>query len=599
MNGPVAAALPRVDEAATRVGTSGGFRLSRDTRTAVIALGLIALVLYAPLVGWGLPYATAPDRIKTFATDEILPLEGLAEMRSTFVSAAPDRNLGYPWWHYFVVSAVQAPYLATLWVTGDLSETTAVYPFGLRDPVRALQMLTIIGRAVSVLMGMGVVLCSFFFARTFWGERAGVVAGLLTSVSSPMAYYSRTGNLDVPAFFWSAVALAILAAVLARGMTIGRAAWMAAFAALGVATKEQAAALVAPACLVLMLTTLARRSGRPRSWAPLVVATLVGIGVYAAATGMLVDPRRHLAHLDALLFDRHRLSRAAAYFPPSALSGSGFVSIAGQSLAGLSAMMSLPVLAVSAVGFAVAVRRSAWHLIWLLAFVATFVLFIWLPGIVVVRYFLPLTLFVDAFAAYALVSLRTTRFRAAFVPLLVGLVGLRLLAVLDLSYAQRHDTRYQAADWVRAHHRTGDRLEYFGVTETLPPLDAAVDSRRIMGRVRWVGETGHGPAVLDYLRRAGPTYVIVIPDWTSRPEMPHSADCPPEVYAALLDGTAGYSLVAYFAPPALWPAPFRRPRFDNPSVAPPVRIFARTAAAGASASSGVDAMSAAAEAGSR
>jgi hypothetical protein len=247
-------------------------------------------------------------------------------------------------------------------------------------------------------------------------------------------------------------------------------------------------------------------------------------------------------------------------------------------------MMSLPVLVVSAAGFAVAVRRSAWHLIWLLPFVATFVLFIWLPGIVVIRYFLPLTLFVDAFAALALVSLRTTRFRAAFMPLLAILVGFRLLTVLDLSFAQRHDTRYPAADWVRAHYRTGDRLEYFGVTETLPPLDARVEARRIMGRVLWVGETGHGPAVLDYLRRAGPAYVIVIPDWTSRPEMPHSADCPPEVYAALLDGTARYTLVAHFAPPSLLPARFRRPPLDNPSVAPPVRIFARIAAAGAPAS---------------
>ena len=583
MTGLVAAGAAWADDAPTRVETSGGFRLSREVRGAVIALGLVALVLYASLVGWGLPYATAPDRIKTFATDEILPLEGLAEMRSTFVSAAPDRNLGYPWWHYFVVSVAQAPYLAALWFTGNLSEITAVYPFGLRDPVRALQVLTIIGRAVSVLMGVGVVICSFFFARTLWGDRAGVAAGLLTSVSYPLVYYSRTGNLDVPAFFWSAMALVMLATVLARGVTIGRAAWLAVFAALGVATKEQAVALVLPACVVLMLPYFASRSGRPRSWAPLVVATGVGLGVYVAATGMLVDPGRHLAHLSALLFDRNRLSRAAAYFPPGPLTWPGFVSIAGESLARLSAMMSLPVLVVSAAGFAVAVRRSAWHLIWLLPFVATFVLFIWLPGIVVIRYFLPLTLFVDAFAALALVSLRTTRFRTAFTPLLALLVGFRLLTVLDLSFAQRHDTRYPAADWVRAHYRTGDRLEYFGVTETLPPLDARGDARRIMGRVRWVGETGHGPAVLDYLRRAGPAYVIVIPDWTSRPDMPHSADCPPEVYAALLDGTAGYTLVAHFAPPSLLPAPFGRPPLDNPSVAPPVRIFARTAAAGARA----------------
>ena len=61
--------------------------------------------------------------------------------------------------------------------------------------------------------------------------------------------------------------------------------------------------------------------------------------------------------------------------------------------------------------------------------------------------------------------------------------------------------------------------------------------------------------------------------------MPHSADCPPEVYAALLDRSAGYTLAAYFPPVTLWPAPFSRPHLDSPSVAPPVRVFFRSGTA--------------------
>jgi hypothetical protein len=579
MIGPIIAAVTTVDEPSTSAVFAGAFRLSRQVRVAMIALGLGAFVLYAPLVGWGLPYATTPDRIKTFATDEILPLEGLAEMRSTFVSAAPDRNLGYPWWHYFVVSAAQAPYLGVLWITGGVSQISPAYPYGLRDPVTALQTLTIIGRLVSVLMGVGIVLASFSFARTLWGDGAGAVAGLLTAVSYLMAYYSRTGNLDVPAFFWSAVALAILAGMTVEGVTIGRAAWFAALAALAVATKEQAAALVLPAFFVLTMRRFTGLAGAATPWPAIVVTVLVGLAVYVAATGMLVDPQRHMAHLHALLFDRDRLSRAAAYFPPVAHTWPGFATIAWQFVRALASMMSLPVLILAAVGFVIAVRRSAWHVIWLVPFVATFVFFIWLPGIVVVRYLLPLTLFVDGFAAAALVSLRASRFRPAFVPVLAAVVVFRLLAVLDLSFAQRNDTRYAAADWLRAHYRAGDRLEYFGVTETLPPLDAGVVSRRVMGRQQWVGESGHGPAVLKYLRDAGPAYLVVVPDWTSRPDMPHSADCPPEVYAALLDGSVGYTLAAYFPPVTLWPAPLSRPHLDSPSVAPPVRVFVRSGTA--------------------
>jgi hypothetical protein len=96
-----------------------------------------------------------------------------------------------------------------------------------------------------------------------------------------------------------------------------------------------------------------------------------------------------------------------------------------------------------------------------------------------------------------------------------------------------------------------------------------------MGREHWRGEFEHGPAVLKYLAAQGPEFVIIIPDWTSAPGMERSADCPPAVFAALMEERVGYRLVAYFPTLSLLPAPGRRPPLDNPSVAPPVRIFAR------------------------
>jgi hypothetical protein len=548
----------------------------RTLRATLVVLALGAIVWYAPLIGWGLPYATAPQRTKTFATDEILPLEALAEMRSTFVSAAPDRNFGYPWWHYFVVAAAQAPYVGALLISGDLSNPRPDYPFGFSDPVQALRVLTVIGRLVSVLMGAGIVIASFFFARAFWGDLAGSLAACLTLVSYPMTYYSRTGNLDVPAFFWSAIALAIFARVLTAGVTTRRIAWFAAFAAIGVATKDQSAALFVPMCLVLALPRVARQSDEPYRLRPLLIGVGVGLGAYVIATGMIVDPQRHVSHVWSLLFAPGRLTRGAVYFPPAPWTLAATGTLFWAFVSGVASMMALPVFVAAAAGFAIAVRSNRWHLIWLLPAVTIFVAFIRLPGNMVLRYVLPLTLFVDAFAAYALISCRRTRWRWAFAPGLAVLIASRGLASLDLSYAQWHDTRYPAAAWLREHYRPGDALEYFGVTETLPPLDSTVTSRRVMGREKWVGELSHGPAVLDYLRREGPAFLVVIPDWTSRPGMEHSADCPPEVYAALVEGSAGYRLAAYFAPDSLWPRPVARPRLDNPSVDPPVRIFVRS-----------------------
>jgi len=145
-----------------------------------------------------------------------------------------------------------------------------------------------------------------------------------------------------------------------------------------------------------------------------------------------------------------------------------------------------------------------------------------------------------------------------------------------LTYAEAHETRTAAAAWLQKFAHPGDRVEYFGVSEKMPPLPADVQSRRIAGRVQWVFESGHGPRLLRYLATEGPEFVIGIPDFTGKPDtFDPSGDCPPEVDAALRAGTAGYTQAVFFPTPSLLPHWIRRPRLDYPTVAPPVRIFAR------------------------
>jgi hypothetical protein len=200
---------------------------------------------------------------------------------------------------------------------------------------------------------------------------------------------------------------------------------------------------------------------------------------------------------------------------------------------------------------------------------------IWPTGIVVSRYLLPLALLISAFAAYALMEMRRSRLRPLWIPLFVILCGWQLLVGADLTYAQYHDTRYEAAAWLEREAPSGARVEYFGAAETMPGLPADIISRPVAGRAQWVGAFGHGPAVLQYLSKEGPEYVVIIPDWTSQPGMERSADCPPEVYDALRDGAVGYAEVAFFPTRSLLSGWRLRPPLDNPSVCPPVRIFAR------------------------
>ncbi|MGE0126730.1 MAG: ArnT family glycosyltransferase [Blastocatellales bacterium] len=546
-------------------------------------LALMAIALYAPLIGWGAPQATAPNRIKTFATDEILPLEALAEMHNTFVVSKPDRNYGYPWWHYFVVAAAQAPYLGYLRLMGGLGASSPEYPFGLQDPVQSLRWLTLIGRMVSVLMGAGVVVAAYYFGSILWGHLAGVTTALLTMLNYLMFYYSRTGNLDVPAFFWSSVGLAIFAKIMTAGLTVRRAAWLGVFAGLAMATKDQSVVVFLPLGGCLLFPRFTQTPEQSTRWRPILAGLAASLAAYTVGAGMIVDPQRHITHVHALLFDSSRISNAVAYWPPHPRTWAGIAALTGDYLRKLAVMASPPLLLMAVAGAALALRRAPRLLALLLPVAALFVMLIWPTGIAVLRYLAPLALLVSAFAAYALMEMRSSRLRPLWIPSLVILCGWQALIAADLTYAQYRDTRYAAADWFKREAKTGDRVEYFGAPETMPYLSSDIVSRPVAGRANWVGEFGHGSATLQYLAKEGPEYVAIIPDWTSQPGMERSVDCPPEVYEALKDGSVGYALAAYFPPRSLLARFFSnrwlsRPPLDNPSVCPPVRIFARRGA---------------------
>jgi hypothetical protein len=561
---------------------TGARESGSDRRLAVLVFALAA-ALYLPLIGWGAPVATGPDRTLTFATDDVLPLGPLAEMHNTFVESKPDRNYAYPWWHYFTLACAQAPYLAWLKVTGGMGSPAPVYPFGLADPVGSLRVLTLVGRAVSSLMAAGIAVSAFRYSSLLWGRHAGLVAAALTALNPWTVYFARTGNLDVPALFWSALGFVVFARILRDGLTVRRAAWLGAFAGIAMATKDQALALFLPLAAVLLLPRFGRRAGEAGRPGDAWRARLAGLGAsllaFVVCTGMPVDPMRQVTHVQRLFFAQGTLTAAHAYYEHLEPSLASALELGGRFVHALGGITGPVALAAAVAGIALLLARRPAAASGALAVPTTFVLLVLAIGIVVRRYLFPLTFFLDAFAAYALVGTAERRPRLRRVGLGVALlaIGWRAVLAADLSYAQLTDTRYAAAGWIAEHARPGDRLEYFGHGQKLPPLPAEVESRRVLGRgMEWEGERDHGPAVLEYLRSGeGPELVALVPDWTSPPGLERSRDCPPEVEEALESGTAGYRRVAAFRPRSLLPFGLERPHFDSPAVSPPVRLFAR------------------------
>lgn len=546
----------------------------RATKFTLIGLFVLCVALHLPFVTWGEPAGTTAERTYPLAADDLGPLGALAEMHNTFFGSKPDRNYAYPWFHYALTAGAQAPYLVWAKFDGSWSRPEAAYPFGFTHPERALRALSIAARLLNVVLAALTVLCAYGFAATLFGPRAGLPTALLVLANDAFQYYGRTGNLDGPMTFWCALGLFIAARVLRHGVTRRRMIVLGCTAALAMATKDQAVVQFLPIALALLFARIAPLDDREaRSRTQVILFGLAtSIVLYLAATGMFVDPARHVEHVRKTLFEPHSLSVMHFYYQPL----TSWSDLLANFVHALARVTTWPVLAMACLGLALLAKSSPRHLVLWLPVPATFVLLSVPTGLTPYRYLLPLLVLVDALAVYALVRGTRGRPRSATF-LLVLLLLPRVLFTADLDYAQWTETRERAAAWLVTHARTGDRVEFFGAPEKLPPLPAAIATERIAGRATgWQGEFDIEEKVHRHLlSERAPAFVILIPDWTSRPGMRRSQDCPAAIERALEECSLPYEQVARFEACTLLPRWFARPRLDNPSVSPPVRIFAR------------------------
>src|SRR5690606_23283120 len=126
-------------------------------RTALL-LVVLTLAVYIPGFTWGLPDATAYERMHPWGNDDLLPLRPLSEMYNTFVQDDATRNVAYPWFHYALVAGVYAPYMGVLYATGGFEKPSGEYPFGLKQPREHFRRLALLGRAVTLALAVVCVL---------------------------------------------------------------------------------------------------------------------------------------------------------------------------------------------------------------------------------------------------------------------------------------------------------------------------------------------------------------------------------------------------------------------------------------------------------
>ncbi len=537
-------------------------------RQAVLAyktelfLFILAVALYVPGITWDLPHASGPDRVYLWATDDISPLGPLTETYNTFVRGAVNRWLTFPLAHHFILTIVYSPYLIWLMLNGRLAEPTAIYPFGFSDPVTTFKVLTVIARMVSIGMAAGTVTAAYRIGCILWDRHTGLLAFVISLLPFPMFYYSHTANLELPALFWIGLALMMYARILIDGLSATRAAWLAAFAALAAATKDQAAGVFLLLPLALLPLHVRSCKTKPAIWwrTP---AALLGAGgaVYALFSGLVFDPHRYVAHVHFSL-SQNAVMRAQylEWFP---FTLTGVLGLSAELLRVLYLIFGPLLLLAGICSILYVSLQERTRLAFALPAVSYMFTLIVIIHFLQIRYAMPMMFMFGIFAARGVcLGLEyVASFRLARVVAILVICAWPFWLSVDLVFQMVNDSRNDAGTWLGTHMGSGSTLAHCGDIQSLPRVRSDVQILHVSGNTDW----------RHSIEEHRPDVVIMQPDWTSKPGMEHSRSCPEEFIRRVKDGTLGYGLAAGFKTRSL----NRRQLLDYPSVNPAVRIFAK------------------------
>jgi 4-amino-4-deoxy-L-arabinose transferase-like glycosyltransferase len=518
----------------------------------------LALLVYVPAIWWGMPEGVSADRSRPWGTDELAPVGAVNEVYGVFAANNPGFNPQYPLFHYLVQLVLVGPYYAFLWLTGHVSPAP-FFPFGLDHPASEIGVLTLLARAVSLLMAAGVVVVAFRTGEVLRGRSVGILTALLVLLQYPMFYYSRTSNVDMGALFWTALGLLFFARFLTSGATPRLALGLGVAAALAVASKDASYGAFLPvgiAFVVLHLRAMRREGARWMEALRLpVYAFLASVAVYAVSSGLVFHPGRYVRHIQFIT--THDGDVGAFYFR-YAPTLTGYLSVGRELLQNLTDAVGLPMLLCALGGVVYWTARDRRLLLWIIpalgivACVIAPVRFVQLRFVLVIAYVLAL----PAADLLARGLARPALLRRLSMAALVSVVAWSGLRGADLTYQMLRDARHSAAGWLGAAARSGDRVGHFVPARNLPNLPQGVRTVAL------------DPAKFVSLPAdARPEFIISIPLRDIEPV--HERLLPEETFQQLIDGSLGYRQAVLVEGPTLFS---RRPATY---VNPPVRIFIR------------------------
>ena len=404
------------------------------------AVLLLALALRTWGLGWGLPSAT---HYFSYHPDESVVLGA---------SSLPTMNVfaGRLLPHFYNYGSLQLYLVCFANTAAMLAGAIDIVPkdYAIWYPQWAKMYL--VGRCLSVGMGVGTVLAVCGIGARLWGRRAGLLAALVLAVMPLHAQQSHFLTVDVPATFWASLSLLWAARLATSDPRPFRAAlWAGVFAGLAMATKYNLALAVLP----LIAACVAGRQ-----WKALALGLPAFVfAFFVACPGALLE---NALFLRDVRYEAVHLQNAAD--PTFRDTGSGFVYQVARNLdAGLG--LPLLLLALVSVGYAAFKRGRGDGL--LAAFALPYYVLISLVAVRYARYTIPLlpilALWVGRMAADGSRSVVPVRRNAAVWASAAALVLTFAWCVRLVGVMARPDVRDWALRDINARHyfhRSGETL---------------------------------------------------------------------------------------------------------------------------------------------
>jgi hypothetical protein len=482
----------------------------------------VALLLRLAGFSWGLPSYDGWDN------DGVAPRDFLVGVLETYT---PGHHFTYPPLHLLLLTVAAAPVWVTTILRAPALTPAAVIPTFIGVPT--MTAMAVVARGVAVALSLGLLWNLGAIGALLRGpERAPRAAAWVAAacgLNAVLTYYSQTTNLDLPYLFWSVLALRWLMQAIVRHEPRALRK-VVVFAALGVATKDQAYALFilgTPLALAAWLLLDAKARADWRAIArELAVGVAVGLPLLLLIDGAVTNPSGFRDRVRYLLGPA---SQDFAYYPPT---WSGRLRVATDALLTFDQFYPWGFALLALAGLVVACRvpdraRRAAGLVPLLAALSFIVAFDMSARRSEHRFALPQMVLFGVYAGLALdafdvrvASARSawSRWAARASVAVVLSYGLFKCAAVDV--AMLLDPRYDAERWLAERLRPGDRVEVYGSNVQLPRMPAnavihRVDLDSVAGRNPILGVTEVTDRFSNVEARR-PRFIIVPAVWAIR-----------------------------------------------------------------------------------